>query len=477
VATGQGPGDGKRAVVVGAGISGLAAAYDLRRAGVDYTLFEKQSRTGGVIQTETGSGCILECGPDSFLSAKPEALALIQELGMESDVIGSNDAHRTTYIWKHERLVQLPEGVMMIVPSRAWPIVKSSLIGWPTKIRMGLECFRKPGHSSGDRSVSEFVSDHFGKETLDYMAEPLLSGVYGGDPARLSIQSVLPRFLQMEEKYGSLVRGVLAAQAATSRSKEPRSKNGAAAPLFRTLRSGLGKLTATLANGANLAHAEVEAIRRSEGTFELRVAGQWALADQVILACPAWAAAKLISELDPALAAVLGSIEYSSSLTLSLIYRASDFDGRRAGFGFLVPKVERRRLAACTFVGTKFLHRVPEGRIVLRCFFGGAGDEAALAESDEALIGIAREELQRMLGLTAAPISHVISRWPRSMAQYTVGHQKRLEEIRRRVAQIPGLHLAGNAYEGIGIPDCIRTGRGAARAAIAAISVPGKPAA
>ena len=457
----------QRVIIVGAGISGLAAAYDLSRAGIAATVFDKQPRAGGVIDTRISEGCTLECGPDSFLSAKPEAVALIKELGFGDDVIGSNDHQRTTYILKHGRLVPLPEGVMMIVPSRVMPMVKTSLVGWSTKIRMGLEYFRKPGANLQDRSVAEFVTDHFGAETLDYLAEPLLSGVYGGDPAQLSIASVLPRFLEMEKKYGSLVKGVLAARNA----RRPQEAGQAPAPLFQTLKTGLGKLVDTLASHAEIAHAQVEAIERANGEqgsgYRVRIAGEWVLADHVVLACPAWAAGQLVSGIDGKLGELLSRIDYSSSVTLSLIYKASDFDGRRAGFGFLVPKKERQRLAACTFVGTKFSYRVPDDRIALRCFFGGIGDAAILNESDDAIVAIAREELQRILGLRSAPISQVIARWPRSMAQYTVGHGQRLAEIRQRVSAINGLYLAGNAYEGIGISDCIRTGRAAAKSIIA----------
>jgi len=447
------PGASKNVIVVGAGIAGLSAAYDLERGGVSCTILEKQARPGGVIETRLAAECTLDCGPDSFLSAKPEALALITDLGLADEVIGSNDHQRTTYIWKHGRLVALPEGVMMIVPSRILPMAKSPLLSWGTKLRMAAEYFRKSG-GPADRSVAEFVIDHFGQEALDYLAEPLLSGVYGGDPSRLSVASVLPRFVQMEAKYGSLVRAVL----------DLRGKGGSSGPLFRTLKSGLGKLTGALASRAQICHAEAQTIERREGGgFRIRAEGGWREADHVIAACPAWAAAQLLRPVDPELSECLGGIEYSSSLTVSLIYRASEFDGMRAGFGFLVPNKERQRLAACTFVGSKFSHRVPDDRIALRCFFGGTSDQAVLGESDEALIEIARRELRRMLGLTAAPIEHVIARWPRSMAQYNVGHAQRVAEIRARCAQIPSLHLAGNAYEGIGIPDCIRTGRQAAK--------------
>ncbi len=453
--------------IVGAGISGLAAAYDLARAGVSATVFDKRPHAGGVIDTRITAGCTLECGPDSFLSAKPEAVALIEELGLGGDVIGSNDHQRTTYIVRHGRLVPLPEGVMMIVPSRVMPMVRTSLVGWGTKVRMGLEYFRKPGDGV-DRSVADFVTDHFGAETLDYLAEPLLSGVYGGDPARLSVASVLPRFVALEKKYGSLVRGVLA-----SRSSNARPGNASPA-LFQTLKTGLGALVDALAariqqGPVKIEFAGVETIEREASGFRVRADGDWMKADHVVLACPAWAAGQLMKGVDGALSELLGEIGYSSSVTVSLIYRAADFDGRKAGFGFLVPKKERARLAACTFVGTKFAYRVPDDKIVLRCFFGGIGDQAILNETDDTLVTLAREELQTILGLRAAPVTYEIARWPRSMAQYTVGHGPRIAEIRKRAAALGGIHLAGNAYEGIGISDCIRTGRAAAKAIIASV--------
>lgn len=437
--------------IVGGGIAGLSAAHDLAQAGVPYTLIEKRARLGGVIETCTRNGFVLEGGPDSFISQKPEALALIQELGLGDDVIGSNDHQRTTYILRHGRLVILPEGVMMIVPSRAWPMAKSPLLGWGTKIRMGLELLRRPGQPQPDRSVADFVIDHFGRETLDYLAEPMLAGVYGGDPRELSVASVLPRFAEMETKHGSLGRAVMKSRAATS-----------SGTLFRTLKGGLGTLVSKLGENVNLRHGQAEAVERGPDGFRVRVNGDWIEARHVVLAGPAWAAAELTGTLDPELAGLLSRIPYTSSLTVSLAYPENEFDGRRAGFGFLVPKKERRRMAACTFMGTKFSHRVPDGWLLLRCFFGGAGDESVLDESDESLVAMARGELRRILQLTAAPAFTSISRWPRSMAQYTVGHGERWKQIQSRVAAIRGLHLAGNGYTGIGIPDCIRMGRAAA---------------
>ena len=443
-------------IIIGGGIAGLSAAYDLANAGIPHTLIEKQQRVGGVIETRQWEDCVMECGPDSFISAKPEAMTLIQELGLAGDVIGSNDDERVTYLQRHGKLVRLPEGTTMFVPTKPSSMLASPLVGWGTKVRMGMEFFRGP-KTYPDRSVSEFVTDHFGRETLDYLAEPLLSGVYGGDPDQLSAPSVLPRFVEIERTKGSLARALMSARSGRKRSE----------PLFRTLKGGLGCLIDRLAAKANVVHGTAEAIGKTETGFRVRVNGDWMVADHLVVACPAWAAGELLCDVDSRLAALLRMIPYTSSAIAQMVFRASEFDGQRAGTGFLVPRAERKRLMACTFVGTKFPHRVPADKITLRCFFGGAGNDAVLSESDESLIAIAREELRTILGLTAAPIYTGVYRWPRSMAQYIVGHGARLKEIESHAAAVQGLHLAGNAYTGIGIPDCIRMGRQAAARIIA----------
>jgi len=439
--------------IVGGGISGLSAAYYLSKAGISSTLIESRPRLGGVIQTEHIQNCVVEAGPDSFISVKPWAMDLIRELGMESEVIGSNDDERVTYIRRRGRLVPLPDGVQMLVPTKVWPMVATALVGWPTKVRMGLDYFRQPkAEPRGDRSVAEFVEEHYGREAVDYLAEPLLAGIYGGDPAALSVSSVLPRFVELENRYGSLTRGVLA---------ERRKQQGPRQPLFRTLRKGLGSLVEAVwkaAGRTTVVHGTVNALERVRNGYRLRIAGEWLSADQVVLACEAHQAARLMPNTDARAAELLASIAYNASVTVALGFDRSAVRDEMRGFGFLVPKRERRKLMACTWVANKFPHRAPETHAVLRC---SAGD-GAMSESDDALLFAMRQEVREIAGVRAEPLFAGVYRWPRSMAQYTVGHGERMAELESRLAAIPGLHLAGNAYHGIGVPDCVRLGKQAA---------------
>ncbi len=371
-----------------------------------------------------------------------------------------------TYIVKGGRLVALPDGLMMMVPDAHWADGDHpGLLSWPAKIRMGLELFRRPPAAAlPDRPVADFIADHYGPEAVDYLAEPLLSGVYGGDPNQLSVASVLPRFVEIETKFGSLTRGVLEEM---SRNRHRPKSHGST--LFRTLKGGLGDLVAALerelAGSLTRIQGEAEVVeRRDGGGYRVRVNGEWLEAGQVVLACQAYEAGALIEGLEPRMGELLGGIGYSSAMTVAMVYRRSELKKVPEGFGFLVPKAERRRLVACTFVGTKFSHRVPEEWVVMRCFLGGAGDAAALGETDETLVEAVSTELRDIVGVTAKPAFHRIARWPRSMAQYTVGHGARIAEVEGRREGLPGVHLVGNAYYGIGIPDCIRMGRQAAEA-------------
>jgi oxygen-dependent protoporphyrinogen oxidase len=435
-------------VIVGGGISGLSAAYYLAKAGVSSTLIEKRPRLGGVIETERIDGCLVEGGPDSFLSAKPWAMDLIRDLGLESEVIGSNDHLRKTFIRKRGRMIEMPDGVQFLVPTRIAPILATPLLSWTTKVRMALEYFRRPPATPRqDCSVSEFVADHYGQEVVDYLAEPLLAGVYGGAPEALSVASVLPRFVEIESKFGSLSKGALA---------ERRSAGPAAQSIFRTLKGGLGSLIDVLSGSiqprVRILHGEVEAIERTPPGYRLRVSGDWVVSSRVALACESHAAARLTRAIDPALAQNLAGIAYTSSTVIALGFEPGSFPRPPQGFGFLVPRRERRRLVACTFMGTKFPYRAAENRILLRCFLSGTPDDSALVPS-------VLDELREMTGLTGAPLFSRVYQWPQSMAQYTVGHQDRVAAIETRLRENVGLHLIGNAYYGVGIPDCVRAGK------------------
>jgi len=453
-------------LIIGGGISGLAAAYYLGKGSSQATILDPRPRLGGVIQTEHVDGCTLEAGPDSFLAIKPAAVELIRELGLADQLIGSNDHLRITYVRRGGRLVPLPDGLMMMVPTKLLPLLTTRLLGFPTKLRMGLELLRAPKPKKGDESVAQFVTEHYGAEAVDYLAEPLLSGVYGGDPRALSVGAVLPRFVELANRYGSLTRGVLAERAKAAR----KGAHGPKPPLFQTLKGGLGQMvdavTASIRGKIEVMQAPAEAVERAGAGLRVRVNGGWIEAGRVILACEAHSAAALVGGLDGRLAELLGAVPYSSSMTVAVGFDAADFGQPPRGFGFLIPKAERRRLIACTWVGTKFSYRVPADKIVARCFLGGMEDAAVLNESDETVAAATLEELREIAGVTAKPRFVRIARWPRSMAQYTVGHLERTAELQARAAAIPGLYLAGNAYTGIGVPDCIRMGRAAAESIV-----------
>jgi oxygen-dependent protoporphyrinogen oxidase len=451
-------------IIIGGGISGLSTAYYLAKGGAASTIVESRPRLGGVIQTEHIDGCTIEAGPDSFLSVKPAAMELIRELGLAGEVIGSNDHLRVTFVRKNGRLVALPDGLMMMVPTKIMPLVTTGLVSVGTKIRMGMELFRAPKVRAEDESVADFVREHYGQEAVDYLAEPLLSGIYGGDPRQLSVTAVLPRFVELAAQYGSLTRGVLAMRAKAPKGREP-------APLFRTLKGGLAQMTGAvetfIRSKTNVVGGRAEALERKGGGYRVRVGGDWLEGNHVVVACEAHSAGPLASALDPRLGELLGGVQCSSSMTVALGYDAADFAKLPEGFGFLVPKRERRRLMACTWVGTKFPNRVPEGKIVARCFLGGMEDAGVLNESDETVTAAVIGELRDIAGVTAQPRFTRVFRWPKSMAQYTVGHPARVAEIESRVAAVSGLYVAGNAYQGIGIPDCIRMGRAASEKILA----------
>jgi len=467
-----------RIAIIGGGIAGLAAAYDLEKAraagaSINYVLYEERERLGGSLASEIVNGAVLERGPDSFLTEKPAAAELCRELGLGGELLPSNDAARKTYIVVRNRLVALPDGLMFLVPTKLVPTALTRLFGLRTKIRMGMELMIPPRPAGGDESVAVLVRRHFGQEAVDRLADPLLSGIYGGDAEQLSAETVLPRMVEMETKYGSLTRGMLAAhkRMRAMAKNSSKSTNGGAA-IFTALRGGMSQLVDALVARIDAASVRtgtaVTAIRKTAGGWSVEAGRTREECDGLIMAAPAWAAGRLLAPVDAVLGTELGGIPYSSSITVNLVYDEAKIGALPSGFGFLVPAVEGRAMLACTFVHRKFLGRTPVGKAVFRAFLGGANGEALLRESDEVLVGTVRREMSEILGakVFSAEIEpeHVqVSRWRRAMAQYAVGHKERMQRIRARVSELEGLRLVGNAYDGIGVPDCIRLGRQAAR--------------
>jgi len=473
-----------RTAIIGGGIAGMAAAYQLeqaRTAGaeIEYTLFESQARLGGVLSSGIVNGAVLEYGPDSFLSEKHAGADLCRELGLADQLVASNDEERKTHVVVRNRLVPLPDGLMFLVPTKLIPTATTRLFSLGTKIRMGLELLHPPRPNNQDESVAALVERHYGLEAVDRLADPLLSGIFGGDATQLSARTVLPKLVEMETKYGSLTRGMLAAHrqmrekmtAALQKPDRPEARRGPRG-IFTSLRGGMQQLVDAIEATLELSWVKrstaVDAVERVGSEWRVTADGSSRMYDAVILASPAWAASKLLGAVDGALSAELAGIPYSSSITVNLLYDEDQLGDLPDGFGFLVPASEGRVMLACTFVHRKFLGRTPTGKVVLRAFLGGMKNEQLMAECDEALVAAVRRELTQILGEQIVPRDarpeHVqVSRWRRAMAQYAVGHQERIARIKTRVAELPGLKLAGNAYDGIGIPDCIRLGRQAAR--------------
>jgi oxygen-dependent protoporphyrinogen oxidase len=458
----------KRIAIIGGGISGLSAAYTIekkRQAGtpVEYVLFESSPRLGGVLVTDRVDGCLVEAGPDSFLTEKPWAADLCGKIGLGDQLIGSNDSERKTYILARGKLVVMPDGLIFMVPTKIMPTVFSPLFSLRTKIRMAAEWFHPPHKGSADETVAQMVERHYGSEMVDLLADPLLSGVYGGEASQLSVRAVLPRFADMESKHGSLGRAML----------EARKKMGAAAnvparPLFTSLKEGMQQmvdsLVARLDANSLKTSSLVQSVIPQDDAWTVSAGYQSDQFDAVIIATPTHAAAAVLQGVDENLSRDLGEIQYSSSVTVTLGYDEKVRRSLPPGFGFLVPRSAGHRMLAATFVHNKFPHRAPENRAIVRCFLGGARDEQILEASEEEILEIVRGELRQIIGvaLNAEPLFARVYKWKSAMAQYSVGHLERLQRIDSLRQKLPGLALAGNGYNGIGVPDCVRSGAEAA---------------
>ena len=459
-------------VVVGGGITGLAAAHRaLELAGergiaLELTLVEGRDRLGGTIGTERTSGFLVEAGPDSFLSEKPWALDLCRRLGVEDRLMRTDDRYRKVFVWRAGRLDPLPDGFQLLAPTRLAPFVSSRLFSWPGKLRMALDLVLPRGIAD-DESLGSFVRRRLGREALERVAQPLVAGIYTADPDDLSLSATMPRFAELEKRERSIILGLWRA----NRRAPQAGTSGARWSLFVTFEDGMEALVTTLAErlppGAVLLKHRVAGLEHRGDRWRVATAEGGDLdADRVVIATEAYAAARMLRYVDPTLATLLAEIPYASSATVTLGYRRADVSHPLDGFGFVVPRSEGRALLACTFSSVKYPGRAPEGGVLLRSFVGGALNEAVLELDDAALVMRARDELRQAMGITAEPVLTRVFRWPKAMPQYHVGHLARVETIERGVALLHGLDLAGSAYRGVGIADCVRSGEAAAERAL-----------
>lgn len=451
--------------IVGGGITGLAAAFTLEKRGVPYVLVEAGPSLGGVIRTETRDGFLLEGGPDSILAQKPEGVALCRELGLGERLVPTNPDDRTVYILHRRRLHPLPEGMMLAVPTKIGPFLRSGLFSWPGKLRMGLDLVIPGKNGHGDESIATFLRRRFGQEAVARLGEPLLAGIHAGDPERLSILGTFPRFRELERNHGSLVRGMWAAP-------RPKRAPGERPPsAFYSLRGGLRELVDALVlrlqRDALVTRLPVRRVERNGSGYLLRMDRQEELsAERVIVTAPGPRIAPALEGLLPEAAAALAAIPFASSATVLLGYRSEDVAHPLSGYGMVVPQTEGLRTTALSFVSSKFPSRAPDGHVLLRGFLGGVRDGGVLGLTDEEMVETVTREMTGLLGLHGRPVMTRVFRWPGGTPQLEVGHLERMDALERLLRQRePGLFLAGAGIRSTGIPDSVAEGTRAANAA------------
>lgn len=471
----------RRVVIIGGGISGLAAANRIIERSsetgeaIHLTLLEAGPRLGGVIISEHRDGFLLETGPDSFISEKPEALALARRLGLESQLIETNSEYRRSFIVRGGKLRAVPEGFHLLAPSLIWPFLASDILSPFGKARMALDLFLPRTSANGDESLASFVRRRLGREALERVAQPMVGGIYTADPELLSLRATMPRFLEMEQQHRSLIRAMWKSRSPTVR--EGSGISGARYNLFLSFERGMQTLVDALDERISNFKSQSSSIPAAGPTIQLSTrvkaltfedhekkwrihssSGETIVADAVCLALPAFAAARLLRQVEPQLASELEAIPYASTATVNLAFKRSDVSHPLNGFGFVVPFIERRTVMACTFSSVKFAGRAPEGYVLLRAFVGGALQPEMFELEEEEMVRRVRGDLRELLGIEAPPLFAQVAKWPNSMPQYHVGHLERVKRIEQLVSTLPGLALAGNGCRGPGIPDCIRSG-------------------
>ncbi|MGO9832742.1 MAG: protoporphyrinogen oxidase [Polyangiaceae bacterium] len=466
--------EARRLVIIGGGITGLAAARAAqqqareRASAVSVTLLEASPRLGGNLITERTGGFVLDAGPDSWVRAKPHASALARDLGLGGSLVGTSEEARRYFIAWAGRLHPVPEGLVLGVPTRLGPLAAAGLFSWRGKLRMALEPLVSARAFDGDddESIADFAARRLGREAAERLVAPLLGGISAGDASDLSVRAAFPQLVAMERDHGSLVGGMRAAR----RAREESGANETSA--FESLVGGVGDLVEALVDrlrtdGVTLCvSAKVTRVGREGPSWVVETeTGERLIADAILLATGAPAAASVLGQLDAGVGQMLSSLSFASTATVFLGYRRSDVRHPLIGSGFLVPRALGRPILAGTWVSSKWRGRAPEGHVLLRAFVGGARGEEVLARDDKALVRLARDELCVLMGLDAEPVLSRVFRFTRKSPQMRVGHLARMRALHDRVALLaPGVRLAGGGYDGIGIPDCIRQGQEAGRA-------------
>ncbi len=452
-------------VIVGGGIAGLAAAYEVSRRGLSFVVLEGAPRAGGVIVSEEVDGFTIDGGPDALLIQKPEAIALCREIGL-GDRLVSTKPPRIAYIQRGGRLHALPAASVLGIPTRIGPFVRTTLFSWPGKIRMGAELFVPARRDEADESIGAFMTRRFGAEATTYLAEPLLAGIHAGDVDRLSVRALFPRLVDAERKHGSLLRAFRIRNPIRNPQSAIRNDEGA----FKSLPGGLSEMVRALVNTLGEPHVRLNAAVNAitgPGPFVVRTdRGETFDAAAVVVATPAYAVGALLKERDDELARLAGEIPYASAATVAMGFERSRVRHPLTGSGFVVPRVEHTGILAASWLSSKWPHRAPPDRVLMRAFLGGARDPRALERSDAELLQTSLAALRPLLGIDGDPLLTRVYRFVRGNAQHEVGHLDRIAAIDRALTRHPGLFITGSGFRGVGIPDCVADARRtAARAA------------
>jgi oxygen-dependent protoporphyrinogen oxidase len=443
------------AIVIGGGIAGLTVAYELHRRQVPFVLLERCARAGGLVLSEDIDGYTIDAGPDALLVQKPDGIRLCEELGLKDDLVPTKKP-RLAYIQRGGRLHPLPDASVLGIPTRFGPFLATRLFSWPGKLRMAGELFVPPRRDGEDESIGAFITRRFGREATTYLAEPLLAGIHAGDVNRLSIQSLFPRLVDAERSHGSVLRAFRARRSAGA------DTDGA----FRSLPGGLSQMIRALLGALPAERVRLNAPVRCVAfdtpsrTFLVETAnGDRVRSRTVTFATPAYVTAGLLRPIDAELAGLCDGIPYVSTGIVAMAFRRSDVAHPLNGSGFVVPSVERSGILAGSWMSSKWPHRAPADRVLMRAFVGGARDPRALERSDAELVEQVLASLRPLLGIGDDPLFTKVYRWERAGAQHEVGHGSKLAGIARLLGEHQGIFLTGSAYRGVGIPDCVADGR------------------